>query len=51
MSNKQSKGLTEKEFNGIENHDDLLHILEEKNIDIGDMLMLVHDKLIIYPGE
>lgn len=37
MSNKQSKGLTEKDFKRIENHDDLLHILEEKNIDISDI--------------
>ena len=37
MSKKQSRNLTEKEFKGIENHEDLLHILEEKNIDIGDI--------------
>jgi len=37
MSKKQSKGLTEKDFNRIESHDDLLHILEEKSIDISDI--------------
>ena len=37
MSNKQSKSLTEKDFNRIENHDDLLRILEDKNIDITDI--------------
>ena len=37
MSNKESKGLSEKDFNKIQNHDDLLHILEEKNIDISDI--------------
>jgi len=37
MSKKQSRNLTEKEFKGIENHEDLLHILEEKNIDISDI--------------
>jgi len=37
MSKKQSRSLTEKEFKGIENHEDLLHILEEKNIDISDI--------------
>jgi polyphosphate kinase 2 len=42
MSNKQSKGLTKKDFNRIENHDDLLHILEEKNIDISDILSTIH---------
>ncbi len=41
MSNKQSKSLTEKDFNKIENHDDLLHILEEKNIDISDVLSTI----------
>ncbi len=37
MSKKRSKGLTEKDFNRIENPVDLLHILEEKNIDISDI--------------
>lgn len=37
MSEKRVKGLTTKDFNKIENHDDLLHILEEKNIDISDI--------------
>ncbi len=37
MSEKRVKDLTTKDFNKIENHDDLLHILEEKNIDISDI--------------
>jgi len=37
MSNKQSKGLTEKDFSRIKNHDDLLHILGKKNIDISEI--------------
>jgi len=41
MSNKKSKGLSEEDFNRIENHDDLLHILEEKNVDISDILSTI----------
>lgn len=41
MSNKHNKGLSEEDFNKIENHDDLLHILDKKNIDISEIISTI----------
>jgi len=41
MDKIETTGLTESEFNAISTHDDLLKILQDKNIDISDVLSTI----------